>query len=112
MPPHTRSQRRRQNARQPRPTASAEATSRAPSTSTTVPLDNPIEMPVELPARPAVSASTRPPATRRRVISRPAPEPVDYSKDYAAARIDLRRIAIWAVLLFVVMIALKFSGLV
>ena len=112
MPPHTRSQRRRQNARQPRPTASAEAASRAPITGTTVNLENPIEMPVEVPARAPVSASTRPPATRRRVISRPALEPVDYGKDYTAARIDLRRIAIWAVLLFEVMIALKFSGLV
>jgi hypothetical protein len=37
---------------------------------------------------------------------------VDYSKDYSAARRDLRWIALWSVLLAVGMIALKFSGLV
>jgi hypothetical protein len=37
-----------------------------------------------------------------------AVEPVDYSKDYAAVRHDLRRIALWSVLLFVGMVALYF----
>jgi hypothetical protein len=37
-----------------------------------------------------------------------AVEPVDYSKDYASVRHDLRRIAIWALLLFVGMVALYF----
>jgi hypothetical protein len=79
-----------------------------------------LEAPVlEAPSRP-VAALNRPAAAparasaspRRRVISRPAPEPVDYTKDYVAARLDLRRIALWAALLFVAMVALKFSGLV
>jgi hypothetical protein len=50
--------------------------------------------------------------TNRRTLSRPAPEPVDYSKEYSAVRRDLRWIALWTVLLFAAMIALKFSGLV
>jgi hypothetical protein len=112
MPPHTRSQRRRQNARQqPRPSASVETTRREPSTGTTVNLEAPVEAPaMSAPAAP--SRATRAATPRRRVISRPAPEPIDYTKDYAAARIDLRRIALWAVLLFVAMVALYFSGIV
>jgi hypothetical protein len=50
--------------------------------------------------------------TTRRVLSRPAPEPIDYSKEYADVRRDLRWIALWSVLLFAGMIALKISGLV
>jgi hypothetical protein len=115
MPPQSRAQRRRQAARQQgratsAPSAatarqqgramsapSAEATSAA-STGATVPL--------------APSAGARQARPARRVISRAAPEPVDYSKDYNAVRRDLRWIALWTVLLFAAMIALKFSGLV
>jgi hypothetical protein len=118
MPPHTRSQRRRQNSRhQPRRNTSAETISRAPSTGTTVHLDDAVEAPTLAPepapvlTRPAAGAA-RPARSSRRVISRPAPEPVDYSKDYAAARLDLTRIALWAGLLFVAMLVLYFSGLV
>ena len=50
--------------------------------------------------------------TNRRVLSRPAPEPIDYSKEYVAVRRDLRWIALWAGLLFAAMIALKLSGVV
>jgi hypothetical protein len=50
--------------------------------------------------------------TYRRAVARPAPEPIDYSADYDAARRDLRWIALWSVLLFGAMIALAFSGLV
>ncbi|MFN8504763.1 hypothetical protein [Kouleothrix sp.] len=104
MPPHTRSQRRRQGARQqPRPAVSAEAPE---YTGTTTSLDAP-----ELPA-PPVPPAARPARNARRVISRVAPEPVDYTADYGAARRDLRWIAIWSILLFVAMIALKFSGIV
>jgi hypothetical protein len=46
------------------------------------------------------------------VLSRPAPEPVDYTPDYAAARRDLRWIALWSVILFAAMIVLRLSGLV
>ena len=101
MPPQSRSQRRRQTARQPaRPIVSAEATSRAPNIGEPVSLD------------PPTIAAPRAARANRRVISRAVPEPVDYSSDYAAVRVDLRWIAIWAVLLFVAMVALKFSGLV
>ncbi len=102
MPPQTRSQRRRQAARtQQRPTVSAET----PYTETTTSLDLPEDAaPAPAPARPA--------RTARRVLTRAAPEPIDYSADYVAAGRDLRWIAIWTVLLFVAMFALKFSGLV
>jgi len=106
MPPQSRAQRRRQSTRQqqqqrrPNPPArSAEAVSEQANTGPTVVLD------AGAPARPA-------PRPNRRVLSRPAPEPVDYSKDYAAVRSDLRWIALWTVLLFVAMIALRISGLV
>lgn len=108
MPPHTRSQRRRQGARQqqPRPAVSAETPEYADTASA-----------LDAPAMPAMPAAPAAPATRsarnlRRVISRAAPEPIDYTADYGAARRDLRWIAIWSVLLFAAMVALKFSGLV
>jgi len=99
MPPQTRSQRRRQTARpQNRPAASTETPEIvAPSIGTTTSLDAP---------------AARPARTARRVLSRPAPEPVDYTADYTAARRDLRWIVLWTVILFVAMIALRFSGLV
>jgi hypothetical protein len=114
MPPQSRSQRRRQAARQqqprraapPRPVdAEVEETG---ATGPTITLGAPSSAAAE-----ARRAEARP-ATRpaRRVLSRSAPEPVDYSKDYAAVRWDLRRIVIWTVLLFAAMVALKFSGLV
>ncbi len=101
MPPQTRSQRRRQAARAQRPNVSAET----PYTETTASLELPeAAAPAPAPARPA--------RTARRVLTRAAPEPIDYSADYVAAARDLRWIAIWTVLLFVAMFALKFSGLV
>jgi hypothetical protein len=57
-------------------------------------------------------ASARTARSTRRVLSRNAPEPIDYSQDYAATRRDLRWIALWTVLLFAAMIVLRFSGLV
>jgi len=62
-------------------------------------------------ASPAI-ASARTARPNRRVLTRPAPEPVDYTADYAAVRTDLRWIAIWTALLFVAMFALYFSGIV
>jgi hypothetical protein len=109
MPPQSRAQRRRQSARQQsRPQApravSAEAAN-TPSIGETISLDPPkMAAPASAPARP-----NRP---NRRVLTRAAPEPVDYSADYAAVRVDLRWIAIWTVLLFIAMFALYFSGLV
>ncbi len=55
---------------------------------------------------PATGASSR----RQRRMARPAAEPVDYTLDYDIARHDLRRIAILATLLLVVMVALRVSG--
>jgi hypothetical protein len=101
MPPQSRSQRRRQALRQQsRPAASANTTGQAPSIGSTVPLVTP------------ETSGARTARSSRRVISRSAPEPVDYTPDYTAARRDLRWIALWTVLLFAAMIALKFSGLV
>jgi hypothetical protein len=98
MPPHTRSQRRRPAARpQNRPAASPELPEVVPRAGPTTSLDAP---------------AARPARTNRRVLSRSTPEPVDYSPDYAAARRDLRWIVFWTVILFVAMIALRFSGLV
>jgi len=84
---------------------SAEAASSAPSIGETISLDPPAM------AAPA-SATARTARPNRRVLTRPAPEPVDYSADYAAVRTDLRWIAIWTALLFVAMFALYFSGIV
>src|SRR5689334_9213921 len=96
MPPQSRAQRRRQSARQQgRPQApsavSAPTTSSAPSMGETISLDPPT---IAAPAAPA-SAASRAPRPNRRVLTRTAPEPVDYSADYAAVRVDLRWIAIW-----------------
>jgi|SRR5581483_1661272 hypothetical protein len=100
MPPHTRSQRRRPAARpQNRPAVSAETPEVVPSVGTTTSLEMP-------------APAARPARANRRVLSRAAPEPVDYTADYDAARRDLRWIALWTVILFAVMIALRFSGLV
>ena len=113
MPPQSRAQRRRQSARQQgRPQApsavSAESASSAPSIDEIISLDPPT---MAAPAAPT-SATARTARPNRRVLTRPAPEPVDYSADYAAVRVDLRRIAIWTALLFVAMFALYFSGIV
>jgi hypothetical protein len=104
MPPQSRSQRRRQGTRQQRPAAprpNADAVSQTATTGSTIALES------SAPTAPRQGARAP-----RRVLSRPAPEPVDYSKDYRAVRRDLRWIALWTLLLFIVMIALKFSGLV
>jgi hypothetical protein len=82
-----------------------EAASSAPSIGETISLDPPV---MAAPSSTAVRAA-RP---NRRVLTRPTPEPVDYSADYAAVRTDLRWIAIWTALLFVAMFALYFSGIV
>ncbi|HEX5692019.1 MAG TPA: hypothetical protein VFX76_18520 [Roseiflexaceae bacterium] len=106
MPPQSRAQRRRQSARQQQqrrpsqPAPSVESV-REPVTGPTVALD-------PAPAAPVRAASRN----QRRVLSRPALEPVDYTADYTAVRRDLRWIALWTVLLFAAMLALKFSGLV
>ncbi|MBC8076872.1 MAG: hypothetical protein H7Y32_12410 [Chloroflexales bacterium] len=57
------------------------------------------------PVRSAQSVARQQPQQRRLVR---AVEPIDYSRDYEAVRHDLRRIALWAALLFVAMAALYF----
>lgn len=57
------------------------------------------------PVRSAQSVARQQPQQRRQVR---AVEPIDYSRDYASVRHDLRRIALWATLLFVAMAALYF----
>jgi len=115
MPPHTRSQRRRQNARrQPRPAASTEMMSRAPSIGTPVDSEEEVEEIAAVaspPARPAPAQPARA-ASRRRLASRSAPEPIDYTQDYRDVRRDLRWILLWTVLLLGAIIVLKFSGIV
>jgi hypothetical protein len=65
------------------------------------------------PTKPSAATSTSSGRFGRRgTVARIAPEPVDYSKDYAAVRRDLLWITLWSVLLFGGMIALRFSGLV
>ena len=122
MPPQSRAQRRRQAARQQQ----QQPRRPAPPRNLDVGRDSPPEDAAETSATgPTIMLGAPPTATeprrmdarqaargQRRVLSRPAPEPVDYSKDYAAVRRDLRWIAVWTVLLFIGMVALKFSGLV
>ncbi|HEU4324082.1 MAG TPA: hypothetical protein VFS21_13110 [Roseiflexaceae bacterium] len=114
MPPHSRAQRKRQAPRQqPRPAGSAPV---APE-----PVDVDISdltmeglaggvQPGYAVSAPAGSAAASKAARRTR--TRVAPAPVDYTSDYADARKDLRLIVLWAALLFIAMIALKFSGVV
>ena len=118
MPPQSRAQRRRQAARQQqsRPKApsmvSAEAASDDPRIDDALPFDPPtLAAPASrIPAQ--AGAAPRNARANRRVLTRPAPEPIDYSADYAAVRVDLRWIAIWTALLFIAMFALYFSGIV
>lgn len=45
---------------------------------------------------------------RRPVRAVPQSEPVDYALDYARVRHDLKRIALWSILLFAGMVAIAF----
>lgn len=132
MPPQSRSQRRRQNERQQQrqpqqpgqrvETAPLDASDTAEIAEDTAASAtyNDLALPraetsgSAAVAVPAMPAAKRQPGTRgaRRPRARVEPEPVDYTKDYQAARRDLRWIAIWAILLFAVMIVLSVSGIV
>jgi hypothetical protein len=90
----------------------AEAASSAPNMDETVPLDPPIMATPASRIPTQGGAAARAARPNRRVLTRPAPEPVDYTADYAAVRVDLRWIAIWTALLFIAMFALYFSGIV
>jgi hypothetical protein len=102
MPPHTRSQRRRQPAR----------TGTRPPRETEVAVESAAEPALEMPPAPAapVAAGARGPRQTRRAAARVL-APVDYSQDYAAARHDLIRIAVISIVLFAAMIGLGLSGI-
>jgi len=108
MPAQSRAQRKRQGARQQPQTRRTTASISTPFAEGDVASTGPTVR-IETPPASVAARSNRP---IRRTSTRPAPEPVDYSKDYLAARRDLRWIALWSVLLFVGMFALKLSGLV
>lgn len=58
---------------------------------------------------PRSSSNRQPrPSPQRQVVSRAAPEPVDYSQDYLFVRRDLQWIAIWSAVLFAGMFAYFF----
>jgi hypothetical protein len=119
MPPQSRAQRRRKNTQQARRASSAASqplvAEHGPAEATTA--DELPEAPsistrtATLPP-PAQAAGTRSPRSTRRPVARPVAEPVDYTADYQSARRDIIRIIVWSGLLFVAMIALRFSGLV
>ena len=107
MPPQSRAQRRRQASRQQQQRRPAAQEPRADATRDPATTGSTIALGADAPASARVAARAP-----RRTLSRSAPEPVDYTRDYDAVRRDLRWIALWTVLLFVGMVALKFSGLV
>lgn len=50
--------------------------------------------------------------TTRRVLARNVADSIDYTAEYLVISHDLRRIAIWGLLLMVVMFVVRYSGLV
>lgn len=50
--------------------------------------------------------------TTRRVLARNVADAVDYTAEYHVIAHDLRRIAIWGSLLVIIMLAVRFSGVV
>lgn len=115
MPPQSRAQRRQQNTRRA-PTSPNAANRPAPDGDIDQAMLEAAEaevaaasIPQSLPPRGAVS---RAPRQSRRPIARPIAEPTDYTADYDGARSDMIKIAIWSVLLFAAMFAIKLSGLV
>ena len=118
MPAPSRAQRRRQNARQTR-RATDTATPRTPQPAIEEPVIEQGQAVAETipssranPLSPGSTAATRPARNTRRAVARPVAEPVDYSEDYRHARRDIVRILVWSTILFGIMIALRFSGLV
>lgn len=115
MPAQSRAQRRRANTRQqpysaPRSYAepkiypspdTGEATDLLPETVLESASD------VAVPTIVATSASSS--RVAKRLRTRSAPEPIDYTKDYRDVAKDLRLIAIWSVLLFIAMFGLYFA---
>lgn len=107
MPPQSRAQRRRQAQRTgKRPPRPAPSTASAGAGVEELPA-------LESPAAPAVEREVSPqrPARSSRRSAVRTLEPVDYSQDYASARRDLIRIGVISLVLFAVMVALSFSGL-
>ena len=131
MASQSRAQRRRQSARQQQSGHGKSRSTQAVQQPTTVVEEEPIDTPspdvddvvqeaTPEPMAPSVGTPTEhlpseaqaePVASSRRRRSRRVPEPIDYSKDYAAIRRDLRWIVLWTSLMLVLMLGLRFSGL-
>lgn len=120
MPAQSRAQRRRANTRQqPNAAPKNNPTPKvydAPNTGETQVLaETMVDSSVEVPtiAMPTATATTATSASNsrvaRRLRTRVAPEPVDYTKDYRDVAKDLRLITIWSVLLFAAMFGLYFA---
>lgn len=108
MPAQSRAQRRRANTRQ-RP-YTVPKTYDLPGTEPQDTLPEAAPQPVvQAAAQSAAVASTSNSRVARRLRTRSAPEPVDYTKDYRDVGKDLRLIAIWSVLLFIAMFGLYFA---
>lgn len=117
MPAPSRAERRRANTRQQSHSTSATKAriySDPAAIGATVNLET-VEVPtMEMPtmvAAPiaATAVATSSSKVARRLRTRTAPEPVDYTKDYRDVRRDLRLITIWALLMFAAMFALYFA---
>ena len=116
MPAQSRAERRRANTRQqqqPRPATTAKPRIYDAVANTTA-IANELSLETTKLAAPEVPVMTAPTAVggskvARRLRNRAAPEPVDYTKDIRDASRDLRLIALWAVLMFVAMLALYFA---
>ncbi|NOK60746.1 MAG: hypothetical protein GFH27_549289n272 [Chloroflexi bacterium AL-W] len=127
MASQSRAQRRRHSARQQQRSGQGKSQSTQPvqqpttvveedsdvdgviQTAASVPVAPSIETPMEHLASEA--KQEEPVRSSRRRRSRHIPEPIDYSKDYAAIRRDLRWIVLWSSLMLVLMVGLRFSGL-
>lgn len=59
---------------------------------------------------PVVVEASRTLRTTRRMVR--VPEQIDYTAEYAMIGHDLRRIALWGILMIAIMIGIRYSGLV
>ena len=115
MPAQSRAQRRRTNTRQQRPSASTKPRIYdVPADDITLAeqITEDVAIPAVAPTATDTTTTLTPSTSSRvarRMRTRAAPEPVDYTKDYRDTARDLRLIALWSILLFVGMFALYFA---
>lgn len=111
MSVHNRQRRRPQRQNRPQHSTEQPHTDAAVAETDTYTETSPAEGESVLP-----TASTRTTALLRGKNRPAAPRsvapPLDYTREYQHARTDLRWITLWAVILFGLMFALRFSGLV